>query len=124
MVRNEDYIKKILTQILESYNALQNLKDQSGDLEIMKKELLKIQGFFTVLTKKIGTGEFKIRDLLELKSKIRNYLENYYFVQEIETMSFLYSDDPGRVKNMRLKILEAFDDRRLIDKIKEVKENL
>ena len=124
MISNDDYIKKILRQILDSHDVVQNLKDQSGDLDIVKKELLKINGFFNVLVKKLGTETYQSRDLLELKSKIKSYLENYYFVQEIDTMSTLYSDDSDRVKSMRLKILEAFQDRKLIDKIEELIEKL
>jgi len=124
MVSNDDYVKKILEQILDSYNIIQNLKDNSGDLDIIKKELLKINGFFRVLVKKLETENFQFGDLLELQSKAKNYLENYYFVQEIDTMSSLYSNDPNRIKNMRLKILEAFQDKRLIDKIEELIEKL
>jgi len=120
MISNSEYVKKILRQILDSYNVVLSLKDQSGDLSIIKKELLKINGFFLVLVKKLGTKNFESSDLLELKSKVKNYLDGYYFVQEIDTMSPLYSDDPARLKNMRLKILEAFQDRNLIDKIEEV----
>ncbi len=104
--------------------TIHNLKDQPGDLEVIKKELLKINGFFNVLVKKLGTTDFESRDFLELKSKIKKYLENYYFLQEIDTMSPLYSEDPARLKNMRLKILEAFEDRRLIDKLREISEEL
>jgi len=124
MISDREYIKKILRQILDSYNVVQSLKDKSGDLDIIKKELLKINGFFMVLVKKLGTPTFESRDLLELKSKSKNYLDSYYFVQEIDTMSPLYSDDPDRLKNMRLKILEAFEDRHLIDKIQELIEKL
>ncbi|MFQ5440478.1 MAG: hypothetical protein ACE5DL_03345 [Nitrosopumilaceae archaeon] len=120
MVSNNDYIKKILQQILDSKSDIEKLGDNTGDLKIIKKELLKINGFFMVLLKKLGTENFQSRDLLELKSKIENYLKNYYFVQEIDTMSPLYSEDPDRVKNMRLKILEAFQDKKLIDKIESL----
>jgi hypothetical protein len=78
MISNNDYVKKVLVQILDSYVVVQNLKDNSGDLDIIKKELLKINGFFMVLVKKLGTENFQSRDLLELKSKVKNYLENYY----------------------------------------------
>jgi hypothetical protein len=77
-----------------------------------------------VLFKKLGTENFQSRDLLELKTKISNYLENYYFVQEIDTMSPLYSDDSDRIKNMRLKIIEAFQDKKLIDKIEDLVDKL
>ncbi len=124
MVSDDDYVKKILEQILDSHNIIQNLKDNSGDLDVIKKELLKINGFFRVLVKKLETENFQFGDLLELQSKAKNYLENYYFVQEIDTMSSLYSNDPNRIKNMRLKILEAFQDKRLIDKMDELIEKL
>ena len=124
MISNNDYVKKVLAQIMDSYVVVQNLKDNSGDLDIIKKELLKINGFFMVLVKKLGTEDFQSRDLLELKSKVKNYLENYYFVQEIDTMNPLYSDDSDRIKNMRLKIIEAFQDKKLIGKIEDLIEKL
>lgn len=124
MISNDDYVKKVLEQIQDSYKIIQNLKDESGDLNIIKKELLKTNGFFNVLLKKIGNENFQSRDLLELKSKIKNYVDSYYFVQEIDTMSPLYSGDSDRLKNMRLKILEAFQDRRLINTIENLKEKL
>ena len=124
MISNNDYVKKVLAQIMDSYALVQNLKDNSGDLDIIKKELLKINGFFMVLVKKIGTDNFQSRDLLELKSKVKNYLETSYFVQEIDTMTPLYSDDSDRIKNMRLKIIEAFQDKKLIGKIEDLIEKL
>lgn len=124
MITNFEYVQKILQQILDSYDFIQNLKDQTGDLDVIKKELLKINGFFNVLQNKIGTENFQTRDLLELKPKIKSYLENYYFVKEIDTMSSLYSTDKDRIKHMRLKILESFQDKRLIDTINELMEKL
>lgn len=120
MSSNYDYVKKILRQILDSYNILQSLKDQPGDLEIVKKELLKINGFFNVLITRLQKENFQSRNLLELKPKIQNFFKNYYFVQEIDTMSPLYSDDRDRLKNMRLKIIEALEDKRLMDKIDDL----
>ena len=124
MISNNDYVKNVLDQVLDSFHLIQNLKDQSGDLDIIKKELLKINGFFMVLSKKLGTENFQSRDLLELKTKVTHYLENYYFVQEIDTMSPLYSDDSDRIKNMRLKIIEAFHDKKLIDKLEDLIDKL
>jgi hypothetical protein len=122
MISNDDYVKKVLMQISNSYDIIRNLKGTSGDLDIIKKELLKINGFFAVLVKKLDTEDFQSRDLRDLKIKIKNFLDNYYFVQEIDTMSPLYADDPDRLKNIRLKILEAFQDKKLIDKIEEILE--
>jgi len=124
MISNYDYAKKVLQQIWDCYQTIRNLKDQSGDLDTLKKELLKINGFFNVMEKKLESENFQSRDLLELKPKIQNFLNNYYFVQEIDIMSPLYADDKDRLKNMRLKILEAFQDRLLIDKIEELLQEL
>ena len=124
MNSDPDYIKKVLHQILDSYTTILKLQDQPGDLEIIKKELLKINGFFLVLVKKIVTPDIQSRDLLDLKKKISSFLENYYFIQEINTMKTLYSGDSDRLKNKRLKIIEAFQDKKLIDKINELSEQL
>jgi len=124
MISNYDYAKRYLQQIWDCYQTIRNLKDQSGDLDTLKKELLKINGFFNVMEKKLESENFQSRDLLELKPKIQNFLNNYYFVQEIDIMSPLYADDKDRLKNMRLKILEAFQDRLLIDKIEELLQEL
>jgi hypothetical protein len=124
MISNDEYIKKILQQILDSRDVIEKLNDKSGDLDLVKRELLKIIGFFMVLVKKIGAENFQSNELLEVKSKLKNYLENYYFIQEIDTMSSLYSDDSDRLKSMRLKILESFEDKKLIDKIQVLLEKL
>lgn len=124
MSSNYDYAKKVLQQIWDSYQIIKNLKDQPGDLDSVKKELLKVNGFFNVMTKKLEPDNFQSRNLLELKPKIQNFLNNYYFVQEIDTMSTLYSNDHDRLKNLRLKIIEAFNDKRLIDKIEELLQEL
>lgn len=124
MSSNYDYAKKVLQQIWNSYQIIKNLKDQPGDLDSVKKELLKVNGFFNVMTKKLEPDNFQSKNLLELKPKIQNFLNNYYFVQEIDTMSTLYSNDRDRLKNLRLKIIEAFNDKRLIDKIEELLQEL
>ena len=123
MISDEDYIKKIMQQVLDSYTTIYGLNDKSGDLEIIKKELLKINGFLNVILKKYSTSNFQSKEISGIQPKIKNYLESYYFVQEIDTMAPLYSDDSFRIKNMRLKILEAFQDKKLIDRMQEIVEN-
>lgn len=125
MFSNSDYIKKILQHILDSYLIIQNLKDQTGDLDVIKKELLKINGFFNVFLRKLEKKDHhQSSDLIKLKLKITNFTNNYYFVQEIDTMSSLYSNDQDRIRSMRLKILEAFQDKRLIETMQEFMEKL
>ena len=124
MVTYNEYLKNILNKILESHNSLVQMSDMPGDLEIIKKELLKINGFVKVIVNKIDEDKISSSDFRSLKSKFEYYLDTYFFVQEIETMSSLYSNDVSRVKNMRLKILEAFHDRKLIDDIKDLSEEI
>jgi hypothetical protein len=117
-------LKSILEKIIVSYNILTKLDDKPGDLENIKKEILKINGFIHVLTNRIDTEKFQRSDFLDLKTKLEAYLENYSFEKEIESMAPLYSEDSNRVKNIRLKILESLEDKRLIDNIGYVLEKL
>ena len=124
MVTYNEYLKSILTQVIDSYNFLKEIKDDPGDLDNIKKEMLKINGFLKVITNKIEVDKITSSDFKTVKSKFQHYLNNYYFEKEIETMAPLYSNDVNRVKNMRLKILEALEDRKMIDSVKELIEKI
>lgn len=124
MVRYNDHLKNILVQVCDSYNVLKEFKDKPGDLTNVKKEMLKINGFLKVITNKIDVEKITSSDFKPLKSKFEQYLENYSFEQEIETMMSLYSDDVHRIKNMRLKILEALEDKQMMDGIEEFIEKI
>ncbi|WP_026089965.1 MULTISPECIES: hypothetical protein [Nitrosopumilus] len=124
MVTYNEYLKNILLQILESYNYLNDLKDKPGDLDIIKKESLKINGFLKVISNKIDENKITHSDFKPLKQKFKNYLKNYSFDQEIETMALLYKEDMHRVKNMRLKILESLGENTMIADIKELREKI
>jgi len=124
MVTYNEYLKNILTQILASYNTLKEIEDKDEDLNNIKKEMLKINGFLKVVSKKIDTDKIVSSNFTIVKSKFQHYLDNYYFEKEIETMAPLYSNDLSRVKNMRLKILEALEDRRMMDDVEELIEKI
>lgn len=124
MITYYEYLKNILEKILVSHNTLLRLEDKPGDLEIIKKEILKMIGFFQVLVNKIGTEKFESDEFLDLKSKLEHYLNNYSFDKEIQTMSALYSEDENRLKNIRLKILESLEDSKLRDKIEHILEKV
>jgi len=124
MVTYNEYLQKILNQILVSHIILQNYQDKPGDLNNIKKELLKINGFFKVILNKISSDKISSSDFKIVQSKIGNYLENYFFEKEIETMTPLYSNDVSRIKNMRLKILEALEDKKLIEDIEDLIEKI
>ena len=124
MITYVGHLKKILLQFVDSYNVLKTFNDKPGDLENIKKELLKINGFLKVVTKKIDSEKIPLSDYKPLQTKFENYLENYYFEKEIETMTPLYVDDTHRIKNMRLKILEALEDKKMMSDTDDLIEKL
>ena len=124
MVTYYEYLKNILEKIIVAHDILTKLEDKPGDLMIIKKEILKINGFFQVLINKMDTEKFQSTDFSDLKSKFEHYLENYSFEKEIDTMAPLYSEDSNRLKNMRLKILESLADKKLMDNIEYMVEKL
>jgi len=124
MVSYGEHLKKILSQTVESYCNLKEIQDKPGDLDIVKKELLKINGFIKVITNNIDEYKIPLSDFKKLKSKLNHYLENYFFEKEIETMSPLYSDDIYRIKNMRFKIIEALEDKKMIESMENLRNQL
>ena len=124
MVTYNEYLKNILKQILDSYNSLKDINEKKEDLDHIKKEMLKINGFLKVVLRKIDSDKITSSNFKIVKSRFQHYLDNYYFEKEIETMAPLYSNDLSRVKNMRLKILEALEDRKMMENIKELIEKI
>ena len=124
MVTYNEHLKKIISQTLESYNVLRGIQDKPGDLDNIKREMLKINGFLKVATNNIDEYKISHSNFKKLKSKFSHYLENYFFEKEIETMAPLYSNDTDRVKNMRLKIIEALEDKKMIEDMGDLIEKL
>ena len=111
-----DYIKSILRQVIDSYKILNELGDKPGDLDIIKKELSKIQGLVNVLVIKIEKSGNYSDSYSELLMALKSYLSNHNFHLEIDRISQLYSEDSHRIKNIRLSILSAFEKTKLISK--------
>ncbi len=124
MVTYNEYLKNILEQIVDSYNILKEINEKKEDLEFIKIEMLKINGFVKVILRKIDSDKTTSSNFKIIQSKFQHYLDNYYFEKEIETMAPLYSDDLNRVKNMRLKILEALEDRNMMEDVEELIEKI
>ena len=124
VVTYNEHLKNILSHILDSYQILTEIEDKPGDLAKIEKEMLKINGFIKVVSNKIDIDKIPRSDFGIVKTKFAQYLENYSFEKEIKTMASLYSNDMSRVKNMRLKILEALKNKHMIDDVKELMENM
>ena len=118
------YLKNILNHIIDSYNILETIEDKPGDLAKTEKQMLKINGFIKVISNKIELDKIPSSDFKIIKTKFSDYLENYSFEKEIETMAPLYSNDVSRIKNMRIKILEALKNKNMIDDVKELLNSL
>jgi len=119
----ENYLNGLLSQIKDSVKIIEELNDKSGDLEIIKKELARINGLFQVAVNKLEVIDNKSDKYVELSSAARYYLENYSFDREIETMSKLYSNDAHRLRNIRHSILNAISDKKLLEKVDSIMEN-
>ena len=124
MVTYAEHLKNILNHILDSYQILSEIEDKPGDLSKIEKEMLKINGFIKVVSNKIDVDKIPTSDFETLKIKFSGYLENYSFEKEIKTMASLYSNDMSRVKNMRLKILEALKNKHMMDDTRDLIDNL
>jgi len=120
MLSFDEYIRGVLKQILDSYQILLELEDKSGDLKIITNELLKINGFLRVIVKKINSSNIQTDSFVNLSKRSKYYLESYEFKREIDTISNLYSTDPNRLKNIRLKIIESLQDKKLIEIIENI----
>jgi len=120
MISFDEYIKGVLKQVLDSYQILLELEDKPGDLKIIKNELLKINGFLRVIVKKINSLNIQSDSFVKISKRSKYYLESYDFEREIDTMSNLYSTDPNRLKNIRLKIIESLQDKKLIKTIENI----
>ena len=119
-----EYLKKILNHIIDSYHILETIEDKPGDLAKIEKQMLKINGFIKVISNKIDPDKIPVSDFKIIKKKFLEYLENYSFEKEIVTMTPLYSNDVSRIKNMRLKILEALKNKNMIDNVKDLLDKL
>ena len=119
-----EHLKKILNHIVDSYHILEAMEDKPGDLAKIEKEMLRINGFVKVVSNKIDIDKIPNSDFRITKKKFLEYLETYSFEKEIITMAPLYSNDVSRIKNMRLKILEALKNKNMIDNVKELLNNL
>ena len=115
-----EYLKGVMRQILDSYNIIIQLDDEPSDLAIIKKELSKIRGQLTVLKNKLKSKEYQSDDLVTLYKISLYYTETYDFSREINLLSQIYYNDPLRLKNLRLLIIESLNDKKLIEKFQEI----
>lgn len=118
----ENYLKGILSQVIDSYKILEQLKDKPGDLEIISRELAKITGLLHVIVNKLESNADTSDKYVKLSTAAKFYLENYSFDREIESIAKLYSEDSNRLRNIRHTILDSLQDRKLLEKAQSIME--
>ena len=114
------YIKRLLEQVFESYTILYKLDNKSGDVEIIKKEYSRIYGLIKVLNNTLRVMDNSSDDFVELLQASKSYLNGYEFSNMIETIASTYSEDPLRIKNLRLAILDTLEKTNLIFKVESM----
>ena len=124
MVIVDEYFHDLMKKILNSYDIIKNLGDSKEDFLILDVELSKINGLLKVLLRKSDEFSDKNNEFLKLKKKIQNYFENYYFVEELEKMREIYSEDPLRVKHIRNSIVKSLQDEKMIFRIYDIANDL
>jgi len=115
-----EYLKGILQQILDSYQILTELNDKPEDLQTINQEFSKIKGFLQVIKNKLSEKKYQSDNLVILHKLSSYYIENYDFAREINLLSKTYSNDPNRLKNIRLVIIQSLNDRELIEKFQTI----
>lgn len=116
----DDYLKGLLKQTLDSYKILTDLHDKPGDLDIMKRELGRIRGLTQVISNKLEQSGNMSNSYTELLQVSKAYLIDYDFSRTIEDALGLYSEDPDRIKSMRLSIISSLEDSELIFKVESM----
>jgi len=117
LVTIDEYLKEILGQILASYKTLTELNDNPNDLEIIKKELSKINGLLQVMRSKLDGKKYQTDRLVALYKLATYYIDTYDFTREIEILGQVYYKDSDRLKNLRLLIIDSLNDKKLIEKL-------
>ena len=116
----DEYLKGILGQILDSYNILVELNDTPNDLEIIKKETAKIKGLLQVIHNKLNAKKYQSDHLVTLRKLSAHYNDTYDYSREIEYLAQIYDEDPNRIKNLRMLIINSLNDRRMIEKFQAI----
>ena len=93
MRETNEYFKGILNKILDSYAIIENLTDKPSDLQVLKIEMAKTMGFFTIIHRNLRKMDDKTHEFSILQKIVGGYLENYDFSREIDLLLKTYSED-------------------------------
>ena len=120
----DEYFHDLMKKILNSYDIIKNLEDTKNDFLMLDVELTKINGLLRVLLRKSNEYSNENSEFLKLKKKIEHYFDSYYFVEELEKIKEIYSEDPLRIKHIRNSIISSLQNDNMIFRIYEIAKNL
>ena len=120
----DEYLKGILGQILDSYKILAELNDDPDSLNIIKKEIAKIKGLLQVINNKLNSKKYQSDHLGTLRKLSTYYIDTYDYSREIEYLSQIYDEDPNRIKNLRILIINSLNDKNMIEKFQTMLDEL
>ena len=112
--KDSDRLKNLRLLIIDSLN------DNPNDLEIIKKELSKINGLLQVMRSKLDGKKYQTDRLVALYKLATYYIDTYDFTREIEILGQIYYKDSDRLKNLRLLIINSLNDKKLIEKLQTI----
>lgn len=124
MVTYDQYLTGVAGQVLDSHESLRAMSDGPGALEALGREDARIAALFGAIVSKVDAEREPGKLHSELAAAAGRYLERYSFAREISTASALYSDDPARARNIRLKMIESLEDGGLSRKIGHILEEM
>ena len=116
----DEYLKGILGQILDSYKILAKLDDNPNDLDMIKKEISKINGLLQVIHNKLSAKKYQSDHLVTLRKLSGHYITTYDYSREIEYLSEIYDQDPNRIKNLRMLIVNSLNDKNMVEKLQTI----
>ena len=124
MVTYAGHLRRVLLQVLDAYGTLSDLKGAPLGIAGVRRELLGINGLLRAVISNIPESGIISSDYKPLRSKISRYLAEYDFERELEAMAPAYSEDTMRINNVRIKILEALDDKKMMESMRELADQL
>jgi len=73
-----------------------------------------------VIHNKLDVKKYQADHLVTLFKLTGYYIDTYDFTREIENLAPVYFNDPNRLKNLRLLIIDSLNDKKLIEKLQAV----
>tara|TARA_B100000029_G_C17021466_1_gene758733 strand:+ start:81 stop:452 length:372 start_codon:yes stop_codon:yes gene_type:complete len=120
MVTLSDYIKNIAAKIHDSITIIENLDDNSESLQILKVEMKHINGYLTIIIRKLENRD-NISDLQsELLKLSISYLSENDFFRELEQINEIYLNDPNRIRNIKKLIINSFHKKEIVSLLDEI----